>query len=325
MAIADDLKFIVGAVARKDYAEELCHLLIKDGRVIAYDGLLSMSSSIDISLHVKPNAKMFIEAIRAAPEDETFALSTTKAGRLSFKAGKFKAFIDCLDNEKEMTQPLPEGDDVEITDALFDSILAVSPFMSIDASRPWAMGVMIKGDSTWATNNIIFVERWHGSKFGHEIILPAPAVNELIRIGKRPTRVQITDSSATFWFGENRWLRTALIDGKWPETIDRVFEPKPDLEPLNAEFFEALKTIKGFISKERRCVHLLPNRLATTNEDSLGASVDIDLPRGAGQIFNHEMLSLLEGVASRIDFTQFPNPCQFFGDKLRGVILGMRQ
>jgi hypothetical protein len=36
------------------------------------------------------------------------------------------------------------------------------------------------------------------------------------------------------------------------------------------------------------------------------------------------MLKLLEGVATHADFTRYPNPTLFFGDRLRGAIIGMR-
>jgi DNA polymerase III sliding clamp (beta) subunit (PCNA family) len=324
MAIADDLRFVSGAVASKDYAEELCHLLIKDGRVVAYDGTLSASSTIDMELHAKPHAKTLAQAVKMVNEGETIALSMTPKGRLSFRSGKFKVFVDCLPNEAEMTLPMPEGEEVTITDELFSSITDLAPYMGIDASRPWAMGLMLRGNSTWATNNIVFVERWHGSAFPHDIILPAVAVNELLRIGKKPTKVQVTHNSASFWFGEDRWLRTALVEGEWPN-IERVFSAEHSCSPFPADFFAALDTLKPFLSKDRPHVLLLENKVATTDEEGTGASVDLDMPDATGQRFNHAVLRSLEPIASRIDFSLHPAPCVFYGDKLRGVIIGMRQ
>lgn len=325
MSIADALRFVSGAVASKDYEPALCHLLIKDGRVLAYDGLLSASSSIPIQLHAKPHAKMLAQAVKAAGEAETIALNMTPKGRLSFKSGSFQVFVECLPNEDDMTPPLPEGEEVQITDELFSSITDLAPFMGIDASRPWAMGLMLRGNSTWATNNIVFAERWHGSAFPYDIILPASAVAELIRIGKKPTKVQVTHASATFWFGEDRWLRTQLIEGAWPPKISTIFDAPHSPEPFPPGFFEGLDTLKGFLGKERPVVYLLPGKLATSSEEGVGASVVLDMPQGSGQLFNHMTLRSIETIASKIDFTMHPNPCIFYGNKLRGVIIGMRQ
>jgi len=37
------------------------------------------------------------------------------------------------------------------------------------------------------------------------------------------------------------------------------------------------------------------------------------------------MLNLLNGNANSIDWSAYPSPCMFFGDRLRGAIVGMRQ
>jgi hypothetical protein len=42
---------------------------------------------------------------------------------------------------------------------------------------------------------------------------------------------------------------------------------------------------------------------------------------GAYQI---KMLGLLNGIATHADFTRFPEATMFFGERLRGAILGMR-
>ncbi|QFR59683.1 hypothetical protein P6F33_gp82 [Pseudomonas phage Quinobequin-P09] len=41
-------------------------------------------------------------------------------------------------------------------------------------------------------------------------------------------------------------------------------------------------------------------------------------------VYQIEMLKLLKDVAQKIDFSAYPNPCLFYGDRLRGAIVGMR-
>lgn len=320
-----DLKFIVRAVARKDFAEELCHLVIKDNKAYAYDGLLSMSTTIGVSLHVRPHAKTLVKAIEACDDEAAIALHVTPAGKLAVKSGKFKAFVNCLDNNAPFTQPLPQGEDVAITDELLDSIKELAPFMAIDASRPWAMGLRIVGNSTYATNNIILVERYHGSAFPKEVILPADCVKELININEKPVRVQVSDESITFWFSEDRWLRSQLIVGQWPENMGEVFDRAMqghDAQPLPEDFFTALDTLKPFLDDRGR-IFIYPDRVATSNEEGTGASVEVQM-RDGEQIFHRDQLRLLEGICTKIDLTMYPAPCAWFGNKLRGVLLGLR-
>ena len=61
-----------------------------------------------------------------------------------------------------------------------------------------------------------------------------------------------------------------------------------------------------------------------THEDiNEGASFDIDWPYN-DSIFSLDMLKLLEGVAKQVDFSTYPAPCMFYGERLRGAIIGMR-
>lgn len=317
-----DLKFVQGAVARKDYAEEMCHLLIKDKTAVAYDGLLSMSTTINIDLHVKPHARTLARALQACGDENEIKLSRTKGGKLSVTCGKFRALVNCLDDEKEMNHPLPQGQYVEPSAQLLESLKALAPFMGIDASRPWAMGLRISGSSTYATNNIVLVERWHGAKFPFEIIIPADAVKELIRINQDPVLIQVDHGSITFHYENDRWLRTQLVDGQWPDNLERVFNMEATPSPIPEGFFAALETLRTFNDDLGR-VYVHATRLSTASDEGEGAHVELDTGANAG-IFILKQLQLLDGVATSIALDAYPKPCPFRGDKLRGVILGLQ-
>lgn len=324
MNIKDALSFVVGAVARKDYEPELCHLLIKDQRVVAYDGLLSMSSPIPIDLHVKPHAKDMMLAVKACESmKEPIAMHVTKAGRLSLKAGKFKAFIGCMENESEMTRPLPKGQFIDVSAELFDTIRMLAPFISTDATRPWSRGILITTNSCLVTNNVILIERWHGASFPIELIIPAPAVEELLRIGEAPIKMQVCDNSATFYFEGDRYMMTQLLEGSWPtERVQARLSQPASPVAIPEGFFEALETLRPFTDTDRKYVFLGPDKITTHQSGEDGAEVEFATGEGT-QIFTMTYLQMLEGVASKIDFQQWPDPCLFYGPKLRGVIIGV--
>jgi hypothetical protein len=50
--------------------------------------------------------------------------------------------------------------------------------------------------------------------------------------------------------------------------------------------------------------------------------VEIDASPTYG-IFNMKQLLLLKTIANTIDFTGYPAPCIFYGDMVRGAIMGM--
>lgn len=325
MNIKEALSFVVGAVARKEYEPELCHLLIRDQKVVAYDGLLSMSSPIPIDLHVKPHAKDMMLAVKACESvKEPIAMSVTKAGRLSIKAGKFKAFVGCMDNESDMTRPTPQGQMIDVGAELFDAIRILAPFMSTDASRPWSRGILISTNSCLVTNNVILIERWHGAKFPIEMIIPAPAVEELLRIGEAPIKMQVCENSATFYFEDDRYMMTALMEGGWPtERVQARLSQPASPVAIPDGFFDALEMLRPFVDDERKYVYLTPTKITTHQSGEDGAEIEFATGEGT-QIFTLPYLQSLDGVAAKIDFQLWPDPCLFYGPKLRGVIIGVQ-
>ena len=320
----DALRFVIGAVARKDLDENLCHLEIKAGRAIAYGGRLAMSTPIECPFDVRPHARSLVKAVQACDDDD-IALAMTPAGRLSIKAGKFKAFVPCLSMEHDMAQLRPDGVFFEVNDDLFESIVALAPFMSIDASRPWAQGLKIGAHSTYATNNIILAQRFHGANFPLDVIIPADAVQELIRIDEKPVGVQVCENSLTFYFPDKRWLCTHLIatDGGW-DRADMIFEKNTNpvgLADVPQGLYDALDKLKPFLD-DKGYAFLLGDRIATSRDDETGAS--IECPVANGPVYHAIQLRALEKIATQINFTTYPRPSYFVGHKLRGVIVGVR-
>lgn len=65
-----------------------------------------------------------------------------------------------------------------------------------------------------------------------------------------------------------------------------------------------------------------PDKMMTHESEEDGAEVRFATGEGT-QIFTLPFLQMLDGVATKIDFQQWPEPCSFYGHKLRGVIIGV--
>ena len=319
------LQFVIGAVAKKDYEPSLCHLEIKGGRAVAYGGHIAMSTPVACPFDVRPHAKSLVKAVQACSNND-IGLNMTAGGKLTVKANKFRAHIECLSSEVEFVQPAPAGEFFEVTSDFLTSLTTLAPFMSIDASRPWAQGLKIGQHSTYVTNNIILAQRWHGANFPREVIIPADAVHELIRIREEPLGIQFNEHSLTFYFEDKRWLLTHLIaeDGGWG-VADKIFDHNtaPDgLEEIDDEIYEAIDILKPFL-EDRGLIYFKGDRLATSPNDEEGAS--LDTPVADGPIFHAEQFRSLKKIAKKINLSTYPKPCYFTGEMLRGVIVGVRQ
>lgn len=314
-----ELKFVQGAVARKDFVPALTHFAIDNGVVRGYNGMLALCSPIPFNIKCNPKAGPLINAIGNC--GETVSLSLTLAGRLSIKSGKFKAFIDCVEGDTPHVSP--EGDNVVMDGvALLQALKVLYPFIGDDASRPWSNGVLLLGQSSFATNNTVLVEYWTGATFNQPINLPRAAIKEMLRINEAPERVQMTANNITFHYSGNRWLRTQLLETKWPD-LAKVLNRQSNPKPIQPALFDGLDAVKNFTDKMGRIL-FKPGQIATHLEPTEGSSFDIEGFEHEG-VYQIDMLRLLNGPVTTIDWSAYPSACMFFGDRLRGAIIGMRQ
>jgi DNA polymerase III sliding clamp (beta) subunit (PCNA family) len=312
------LKFVQGSIAKKDFVPALTHFSIENNTVRGYNGMLALCSPIPFDIECKPKADPLIRAI--ANCTETVSLSLTPAGRLSIKSGKFKAFIDCIESDSDYIRPV--GDPMEIDGAaLLKALKTIAPFIGDDASRPWSNGVLLLGQSAFATNNVTLVEYWAGTTVANPINIPRAAIKEMLRINEPPISAQLAENAITFHYTGDRWLRTQLLETKWPD-LRKVLDRPSNPIPLDVALFEAIATIKPFMDKMGRIL-FREGRIATHENETEGASYEVEGFNHTG-VYQVDMLNLLNGPAQTIDWSGYPGPCMFFGDRLRGAIIGMR-
>lgn len=310
------LRFVQGSVARKDYQPALVHFHIQGGMIQGYNGVLSLCCPIALDLDVTPNAVQLVKAVQGC--SDTIALAVTPAGRLSVKSGRYKAFVDCFPGG--FPEIKPEGQKVELAEPILPALKVLAPCVAEDASRQWARGVLFRGSSMFATNNVVLVERHFSNTFPLEMNLPLEAVSELLRIGEEPTYLLVAENAVTFFFDDNRWLRAQLYSNTWPD-MGKVLD-RPSNQGAVPFRSEDLAGLLPFLDDCGR-VHLLDGVLSTSLADGEGAHVEIPgLP--AGGVYNASMLRLALERATTFDFATYPAPCLFTGDRLRGALIGMR-
>jgi DNA polymerase III sliding clamp (beta) subunit (PCNA family) len=271
------LKFVQGAVAKKDYQPALSHFRIANGTVKGYNGIIALCSPIDLDLQATPKAIPFVKAIERC-EHETTVIHRTTVGRLSLRSGKFRAYIECHEEEETILDSIePEGAEVTFPTNLLDALRHLDPFVGNDASRPWCNGVLLRGQSGYATNNIIVAEYWLGQTTPHEVNLPQVALRELIRIGTTPERVQVGENSVTFHYPNGRWMRTQLLDPNWPP-IENILEAvNGTLLPFPPDLLAAVENLIPFIGDSGR-VYLRGDSVSTSPNRLQQAPAALSLP-----------------------------------------------
>ena len=312
-----ELKFVSGAIAKKDLVPYMSHFSIMNGEVRSYNGMLTLSSPIAFDINCKPKADLLIKAIGNCKS--TVALSMTDAGRLKIQSGKFKAFIECFN---EITPDMePEGLMADVDGALLIKALGkLYKFIGDDASRPWSNGVLIANGSGYATNNICIVEHWLGFKPEQPLNIPKHAIREILRIGEIPESIQIAKASITLHYADKRWIKTQLLETNFPD-MNKILNKESNATDIDKELFVGLDILKPFIDKVGS-IHFTKGVLSTSHDLTTSANYEMD-SIDFDAIFNIDMLNLLKDTATMIDW--HVTPCLFFGEQLRGAIIGMRR
>lgn len=310
------LKFVQGAVARKDYVQALTHFSIAGGFIRGFNGMIALCSPIDLDLEITPKATQLVKAIQACRG--TVQLNMTPAGKLAVKSGSYRAFVECTEEPYPAVEP--DGVMYPLPIPILPILKKLTPFVADDDSRRWARGILFRGQSAFATNNVVIVEYWIGEALPVEVCIPKPAIQELLRIGNEPSSMQVGDKSITFHYPDGRWLRTQMYSADWPDVqivLDRVSNQKP----FPDGFFQALKDVEPFVNDHNH-LHLLGTAISTVPVLGSGASVEMSICDIG--VYNIEQLALLEGIADTIDFEMYPAPCLFYGDRVRGALAGMK-
>jgi len=316
-----ELKFCQGAVSKRDLIPAMAHFAIDNGRVRAYNGVVALCSPIALDLDCKPRAEPMVRAIGHC--DETVTLARTPAGKLSIKSGAFRALVECLPDEEVTPHVEPEGIYYEINGAaLLDAMRACEPFVGDDASRPFSNGILLKGQSAFATNNVTAVEYWIGTAFPDVVNIPMKCVQEMTRIGEAPIGAQFASNSVTFHYEGNRWIRTQLLSSEWPD-LAQILDRPSNPQPIDKAVFAAAAKIKPFLDKYDR-VFFDKGIVGTTSDHMEGTYVEVP-GFDANGVYRFKYLDILKDTAESIDWSTYPGPCMFFGPRLRGAIIGLRK
>lgn len=313
--LTEALKFVQGAVAKKDFVPVLTHFCIENGTVRSYNGELALSSPIDLALECKPNAVQMAKAI--AQCEDVITIAIMESGNLKLTSGPFKAFIKSTTDETPHV--LPEGEPFDLNgEAFIKGLKIVKDFIGDDASKPWANGVRLANHSMYATNNPVLIQLWLGDVFPVDVIIPKSAVKELTRIKAYPISGQVTDKSITFHYEDGRWLRSTLIDADWPD-VDRMLGDGSEAVPVETDVFKAVEALLKLTDKNGR-IYIMDGRVSTGFGEE-GASYEIDDPFLNG-VFNCDNLMLMAKVATHVNWNT--NPVQFYGNNIRGLMLGYK-
>lgn len=289
-----------------------------------FNGVYALSAPVDIGLNIAPYAKAFTKTIDAC-EDVIQLWLNEADGNLMVKSGRFMHSIPCIPIEQVPTSE-PEGEVVAPHESTLKAFVSLRDFIGFDASRPWACGILLRGQSAFATNNSVVAEYWLGTPFPHVVNIPSAVVDEVIKVNEELSHMQISANSITFHYADGRWIKSQLLALDWPD-VEMVLNGAwvgGDLRPVPEGLVQACEKLTRIANDGDHRLHFRGSDVSTSKDGAVsgGAIYELSGAPAAG-IYHVLFLNQVLAVAQLIDFDRYPLPIPFMGQNLRGAMLGL--
>lgn len=315
------LKFVYMA-QKKDGLPWESHCQMLNGWVMATDGKLTVGCKIDEDIHLAPHTETLMKALAKCGEKLTLTQQTDAL--LVIQSDKFRANIPCA----ELTSMPPLYADqrcASLSQPVVDGLALVAPLASDNDVRIALTGVLLQANTVVATNGHAIIEYWHGIDLPPGLVVPKASALAVVKCGKVITGFGFTPKSVTFHFEDDSFIKTVLLDTKYPDTA-KLFKNNYVYLPLPEDFHEALDGVLPFTDSETGSILFHNELMRTSMYDHKGASFKCEglpnLPKGMAIAV--KLLNVCRSSMHQADFTSEENSVQFIGENTRGKIMYMQ-
>lgn len=325
---------VKNALSNRDYIGAYTHLHLKGGRVYASDGALTASAPISEALeHVVP-AEELDKALQIFGSDAEYIWSEDT---LLVKKGRRKMTIRLLKPD-QVSLLEPTVSKQMVPKDFKQCLKKIRPFLSDDASRPWALTAWLRPDAGGkhvciATNNITVAEvsMEDSSRFESSIDIQIPnyAIDFLLNREQSVTHIGVENNKVSFWFEDDSQVTAQLFAVKMPEAVPNILSllekelAGVSLFQLTDEWREAYKSIVMLSPEE---LTIGPEIMkAGRKQCILEIEINSHPPRDTTKAESHwnpKFLSPVVDLATYIDLGSYPKASGFFGPGVRGLIIG---
>jgi hypothetical protein len=214
-------------------------------------------------------------------------------------------------------------------DPMDDSMLPCArflrPFISEDASRPWACSLLYRGGYLYATNNVVMVRTpWSVGSLSEveEFTFPAFGVDQVLRTQKSISGMQITENAVHLELEGDVWIKSVRYVEKWPN-VEKMFDKfdYKNLPRLSGEEHGIVEKLLPFVPDKRHPVIRFMNDKIATMDGDMEAAVEISCDEA---VFHATPLLDVLKVATHMDFNHYPAAVPFRGNQLDGMIMGVK-
>lgn len=317
------LEFLGEVIADDAIVPQLKHFAFTDTQAHASNGVIQLTAKCAVPIVLRHRTVPALPLLLSLHDDSKLMLD---GEQLVVKSKKIRTKLPTL---PVSSFPISAADAplLKVNDLFLDALARAQPFIGNDASRPWACGCYVHEGAVFATNNVTLVRTPIGDKVNYpDCIIPSATVALLLKRDIGIDRIGYTGTSITFYFKEHgAYLRSALIDGQWPNAPSKMLDEMfmgAKLRKIPETFLDAIETVKLFCTDKAYPVLRLTDDTVSTPAGDTQATVPVLKLYGAGD-YRVEPLSLVAKNALCADWSKTPR-VPFEGRNLRGVLLGLK-
>lgn len=295
--------------------------LVKDGMIYATDGRMTCG-------HPFPYDKTF-----CAGGAELDKLVSRMSGAISIelgeddvtvKAGRLRGKIKTID-PKDWPYETVNEERSPVPPDLMKGLRLLRPFISDNATRPWALCVRAVNDTLYATNNVTAAAIPGIELDDIDVLIPNWAI-DFVLAREGVTHWSHDKAHVGFHWSNGAWMSTRLIDGTgFPETIEDV---------INKAGYATHKLTDDWKDAFNEITSLIDGQIVLREDKMVGRSkseaMDVEVeafsvvPKDGESGWSVEYLSSVVACASHFNPDTYPAPSPFRGDGIIGVIIGRR-
>lgn len=308
-----------GALASKDIVQELTHYLVRGGFIYAQNGRMTACAPVDDTRTYLVPGDDFERALNLAKGDVVIEMVETG---IRVKSGRYRATIQTLDPDLAALPDLPD-EWRPVPELFIKALTIVRPFISDNATQPWALSVGIDKGALYATNNVSLVVVECDGLDDVDVLLPSWAADFLLERKEVPTEMHLSAACAFFRWPDGSWLRTVLSVGEFPPAAKTMLASSPEATwEITPELREAFKRAASLSETDIRISNdrITGGQGKTAFEEELTSNVPS--PNSGPSAWHPKFLGIVFDAATHIDLSAWPRPATFSGPNVRGLIAG---
>ena len=301
--------------ATNDHGQSMFEFVnLQNKQAICFDGVLAAGMEIEEELTLAPKLEMLKKAL--AKSGKSLILTELPSGRLSVKGEKLSVQVPCV-APSELPTILPDPNIAPINDELKEAFKSLQGIISETGTRVFETALLLEANVATATNGKVLMQYWHGVNLPPNLVLPRTFVNAVAKQFKSLVGFGYTpDTSVTFWFEDNSWYKTQTYQDPYPD-INRLLDVQNVPIDTPDNLWEGCAQVAEFDEFE----HI------TFLAGSIEAGTATYPVEGlqAGKMFDHKFIKKVIPYIKTIDLTTYADRAFFFGDKVRGIIMGIKE